>query len=341
MKKHFSAVAGMIALALFVTHTAVGQDKEEKDKKKNKDKYEVVKDNYEEVIVKKKTDKDIKVVIEIKGDDVLVNGKPIDDFDNDDISVRKQRIPRMGGNQFRNGVWNQDDFNGAYVYEGGNKALLGVVTDEDKMGARITSVTDGSAAEKAGLKEDDIITKIDDKKVENHETLTKTIGKYKPEDKVTVTYIRDGKENKVTATLGKNKSEVRSFGMLSPNMAPHMQTFPDMNFNFDWNEENGANVFSAHGRPQIGIRAQDTEDDKGAKVLDVREESPAQKAGIHENDIITEFDGKAVKNADDLAEAAHDARENEKSTMTVKFLRDGQSQTAEIKIPKKLKSANL
>jgi serine protease Do len=36
-------------------------------------------------------------------------------------------------------------------------------------------------------------------------TFTKTIGKYKPEDKVTITYKRAGKENKATVTLGENK----------------------------------------------------------------------------------------------------------------------------------------
>ena len=37
------------------------------------------------------------------------------------------------------------------------------------------------------------------------ESLSEAIHKYKPEDKVTVTFKRDGKEQKVTACLGRGK----------------------------------------------------------------------------------------------------------------------------------------
>jgi serine protease Do len=39
-------------------------------------------------------------------------------------------------------------------------AFLGVTTEEAKEGAKITNVVKESAAEKAGLKKDDIITKV-------------------------------------------------------------------------------------------------------------------------------------------------------------------------------------
>jgi serine protease Do len=71
----------------------------------------------------------------------------------------------------------------------------------------------------------------------------------------------------------------------------------------------------------------------------VEEESNAKKAGIKEGDIITEFDGKAVENATELAELAREARE--KNNIRVKVTRDGKSQDLEIKVPKKLKTATL
>jgi serine protease Do len=93
------------------------------------------------------------------------------------------------------------------------------------------------------------------------------------------------------------------------------------------------------GRPRLGIRAQDTEDEKGAKVLDIAEESIAEKAGIKKDDVITEFDGKPVNNADDLSAAARDSRE--KPSIKVKLNRGGTAQNVEIKIPKNLKTTNL
>ena len=75
------------------------------------------------------------------------------------------------------------------------------------------------------------------------------------------------------------------------------------------------------------------------KVIGIDEESIAEKAGLKEGDIITEFDGKTVNDTDALAKAARDSRE--KSSVNVKFNRDGKSQSAELKTPKKLKTTNL
>ena len=92
--------------------------------------------------------------------------------------------------------WNDDD-NFKMLYEDGNTAMLGVVTESEDDGLKITDVTEGSGADKAGLKEDDIITKVDDKKVDDPDDLTKLIRSHKPGDKVNITYLRDKKEQKL------------------------------------------------------------------------------------------------------------------------------------------------
>ncbi|TQS27031.1 S1C family serine protease [Microbispora sp. KK1-11] len=73
-------------------------------------------------------------------------------------------------------------------------------------GAVVSSITAGSPAEKAGLKEGDLITKINDKLVDSAEALVGTIRSSRPGDKVTVTYTRDGKENTITAALAEQSS---------------------------------------------------------------------------------------------------------------------------------------
>ena len=98
-------------------------------------------------------------------------------------------------------------------------------------------------------------------------------------------------------------------------------------------------TFSFNGRPRLGIRAQDTEDGKGVKVLSVDEGSAADKAGIKQGDIITEFEGKSINSADELASAARSTKDQ--SAMKLKLQRDGRSQTVEVKIPKRLKTTNL
>ena len=71
-------------------------------------------------------------------------------------------------------------------------------------GVVLAEVQKGGAADKAGLKVGDVITKIGDNEVENISNLRYNLYQYKIGDKVKVTYVRDGKENTVEVTLEGN-----------------------------------------------------------------------------------------------------------------------------------------
>ncbi len=58
-------------------------------------------------------------------------------------------------------------------------------------GVYVASVTEGSAAEKAGILPDDIITKFDGVRIRSLEELQSTLNKYNPGDKCTITVLRD------------------------------------------------------------------------------------------------------------------------------------------------------
>lgn len=60
----------------------------------------------------------------------------------------------------------------------------------------------GSPAEKAGLKPGDIITKINDRAIDQNNSLSALVNKHKVGDTVTLTVLRDNKEVKVDVTLG-------------------------------------------------------------------------------------------------------------------------------------------
>jgi len=60
----------------------------------------------------------------------------------------------------------------------------------------------GSEAEKAGLKEGDIILEFDGQKITTENTLAKIIMKYNPGDKVVLKILREGKEKIIQAILG-------------------------------------------------------------------------------------------------------------------------------------------
>ncbi len=63
------------------------------------------------------------------------------------------------------------------------------------------SVVKDSPADKAGIKEGDIITKVGDQTLDANSTLTSVLGTQKVGDTVKVVYVRDGKEHTVDVTL--------------------------------------------------------------------------------------------------------------------------------------------
>jgi serine protease Do len=63
------------------------------------------------------------------------------------------------------------------------------------------SIISGSPAEKAGLHEKDIITKINDTKLDENNGLAAVLGRFSVGQKVTLTIVRDGKQQTLAVTL--------------------------------------------------------------------------------------------------------------------------------------------
>ncbi|MBV9962227.1 MAG: PDZ domain-containing protein [Parafilimonas sp.] len=297
--------------------------------------------NDENIIIHKKDSTKEKVTVVIDGNNVTVNGKPIEDFKSDDIDIIHQKMD-----------WD----NNVHVFSGGdfalapaapqieafrgdmmhkiktNSAFLGVMTDKTEQGAKITEVTEGSAAEKAGLKENDIITKIAEDKVTGPDDLYKAVGKHKPDEKVTITYLRDGKQATATATLAKAE-QMKVYSWNTPGDA--------FNYNFNRDFNRNGYSFAWDDKPRLGISAQDTEDGNGVKILDLddEEDSPAAKAGLKEGDIITQVNGKAITSTEDLRQSVKDVKKGD--TLKITYKRNNQAQTVDVKFPKDLKTIDL
>ncbi|HZE84913.1 MAG TPA: PDZ domain-containing protein [Puia sp.] len=350
MRQYFLKLSGLAVLVLLLQSAVFAQENEDHDTTGNRLR------NNDEIIIKRKGDKDTKITIEVKGGQVFINGKPVTEFEDENLSVLQRKIKTFNGEGFSFSGPDDADIvygpgdrtsvfrnrGGARAYSGNEwndnskRAFLGVSSesnDEDDKGtgAKVTQITKSSAAEKTGLKVGDLITKIDETKIERSEDLTRTIRKHKPEDKVTITFKRDGKEQKVTATLGKFKGETYSYSYTMPKMEEFNFKTPMAPMHIEG--------FGVNSRPRLGIKAQDTEDGKGVKVLDVDEESAAAKAGVKEGDIITRFDGREVNSAMALADFARGSRD--KLSIKIGLTRDGKAQEVELKIPRKLRTADL
>ena len=236
-----------------------------------------------------------------------------------------------------------------------NQAFLGVVTEETEQGAKINQVSEESPAAKAGLKEGDIITKVNDIKIDGPASLYDAIGKSKPEDKVTISYIRSGKTNTLVASLAKNKNTMQYYNFSSPEGqgGPSFDITPKQYFdpntrklqpgqrgfsfipNFPGME--GMTIPGFEKKPKLGISIEDLEEGKGVKIKAIQEGSPADKAGLKVGDIITSIDKDEVKEVNDIKGQYFEAGQSIK----VVIFRDKASKTIEVKIPKKINSADL
>lgn len=212
-----------------------------------------------------------------------------------------------------------------------DRTYLGVETTKDDKGAKIVSVAPGSPAEKAGLKKDDIITGVEGKTIDGPEKLSEVIRGLKPDQKVKIDIVREGKKSKVSAVLGVTSDNVsgvpglRNFRFRIPN------PYGGSDRIFD-----GSEFFKP--KPELGMQVQDTEDDSGVAVLKVTEGSPADKAGVKEGDVVTELNEKKVSNVSDIQKAIRETRGSE---YKIQVLRNKRALSLTVKIPKELKKADL
>ncbi len=293
-----------------------------------KEKEKTTKSKSQEIIIRKSGDKSEKMTIVVDGENVIVNGKPISELNDAEITVlngtdgrafaprARVATPPRPGQSFERMAPTR-----------ANRAMLGVVTTKADDGAKITEVTKESAAEKAGLKVDDVITKVGDKKIETSNDLIAAIGTHKPADNVDITYKRDGKETKATATLGENK----------------VRTFSTYSFDGDFDFPNAMSPFgegfSFNKTPKVGLQIMDVEEGTGVQIREVEDESAAAKAGLKEGDVVTSVNGKTIAGVDEMKAQIKDIKEGDVLKMT--YRRGSNTQTVDVKIPKRLKTANL
>ena len=302
------------------------------------------------------------MTIVINGDQVTINGVPADK--NDPRIIRRGKVKVIGGKKGETVTVKGDTVINDNIdieeIEGEtddmfapppppmNTAFLGVMTEaaENAKGAAINSVSEGSPAEKAGLKEKDVITKLNDKAIDGPKSLYDAVGEHKVDDKVTITYLRDGKEKKTTTVLAKNKAVANENTIIlsSPNgnrniLRRGFRITPGQNFNFEMPEIPGLDGLTGqfNRKPKLGISIEDLETGEGVKVTTVNEASPAEKAGFKANDIIVQFDDKKIKDVNDLKWEY--IQEGQVLKFTVQ--RGSEKKTIEVKIPKKIKTADL
>ena len=169
----------------------------------------------------------------------------------------------------------------------------------DDAGAMVTKVVEGSPAEKAGVKVDDIVVELEGEPVAGATELMNKVAMRKPGTDVNLTVLRDGKRKKLTVTL---------------------DTRPD--------SATLARGGESQTAEQVGVQVQTLTRDlaqqlgyeglSGVVVTEVEAGSPADEAQIQPGDLITEVNREPIRNVRQWNEAVAKGAEKGKVLLRVR-----------------------
>ncbi|MEI8110251.1 MAG: PDZ domain-containing protein [Chitinophagia bacterium] len=270
-----------------------------------------------------------KVVIIQNGDTTIIEQDQMLDLDG-----LPKRLPNNMLRLFRDNDWKE-----LMPLEGAaseNKAILGVISENNEKGALIKEVSKGSAAEKAGIQAEDIITSINGVAIQNAADLSKEVGKHEPDETIQISYLRNGKNETTKATLTKNqRANIRMYRYNRPdnkNFDERIQIFPP-------NTEMDMDMLPGVRRLQLGVSIQEVESAKGVKITAITENSPAARAGLKKDDIILSANGNPIADVNDVRKLLGNSKEGDK--WKIEYERGGKKSSTEVIFPKKLKTADL
>jgi Do/DeqQ family serine protease len=165
-------------------------------------------------------------------------------------------------------------------------------------GVIVGSVQKGSAAEKAGLRQGDVITAFNGANVNEPNELRNLVAATQPGADVTLKILRDGREQELQVTVG----ELAAAGAGSRG----------------GDDEGGGEQGEGGGRlgvnvapltPELATRLRLPEDRQGLVVTGVDPTGPAAAAGLRQGDLIEQANREPVRSTEDLRAAVEGAGE--------------------------------
>jgi serine protease Do len=198
------------------------------------------------------------------------------------------------------------------------------IEDQGNGGAVIRRVQPNSPAEKAGLKEGDVVQEFNKEAVIGVQQLTRLVRETPVGRSVDVKIRRDNREQTIKVTT-ERASGPRQFNFTVPGV--HVFSEPSV---IELPRVQVSTVYT-----QAGIRVEDLTDqlraffgvnNGGVLVTSVEQGSAGEKAGLKAGDVITSLDGKTIRTPGDFSRELRAAR----SKGTFKVFRDKQER--EIKL---------
>ena len=250
-----------------------------------------------------------------------------------------------------------DDFGNTFSFFVDGGGFLGVYGEDisrenmgkyhlsEPRGVGITRITPDSPAQKAGLRQNDVILRFEGENVTSVRKLNRLVSEIAPDHNVRITISRDGSEQELTATIGKRNNLNASRDLFGGNQPrvwkwegprgadkfPNIEKFPDFPDN-----SNDFAIIMGNSR-RIGVSTTELSgqlaeffgvtNGHGVLVTSVSADGPAAKAGVKAGDVITSVDGEAVDSPTDVARMINRKKEGD---VTLTVIRNKTQQTIRV-----------
>lgn len=205
----------------------------------------------------------------------------------------------------------------------------------DEHGVEITAVTEGSPAEKAGIKVGDVVLEYNGHRVEGTEQLMRLVRETPPGRQVKLLISRNGATQTITATIGERKGP--GF-YLDPKWQKDMGKLQDelRNLKFRIEMPDIPRAMMSWRSAMLGVEAEALSSQlaeffgvkEGVLVRSVNKGSAAEKAGIKAGDVIVKVDTEKVSSPSEVTSAIRSVRS--KKTFPVTVVRNRQETTLSV-----------
>jgi membrane-associated protease RseP (regulator of RpoE activity) len=219
-------------------------------------------------------------------------------------------------------------FLGVYA-EDVNKENMTRYGMRDVRGVAITQVVKDSPAEKAGLKQNDVILRFEGDSVTSVRKLNRLISEVAPDQTVRLGISRGGSEQEIAVTIGKRSDSMNTMGVFKGLDKLHdleKMMPPGETWKWQGQGDKDGMVYAFGNHRRIGVTTTEltkqladyfgVADGQGVLITSVGEDSPAAKAGLKAGDVITAIDGEKIDGAGDLARGINKKKDGD-VTLTV------------------------
>jgi serine protease Do len=197
-------------------------------------------------------------------------------------------------------------------------------------GALVKSVEPDSPAAKAGLQSGDVIEQFAGERVHSVAELRRRVSETPSGRTVQIEVRRNGETKTLSATLeGQNGRIARMMTGFGNNNWPQVN-LPMSDLLLDF------------GGPRLGVEVEPltsqlgayfgVAEGKGVLIREVKDDSPAAKAGLKAGDCIVKLDSTPVESAEDLHRALVSRQREKKQDVTLTIIRDRKEQTLGVHI---------